>query len=71
MVSTSENIFIFELTGNKNEVESVITKLEKYDIIEIVRSGMVAMVDGDNSQNKPYLKKTEPNWSTFRIMESF
>ena len=71
MVSTSENIFIFELTGNKNEVESAITKLEKYDIIEIVRSGMVAMVDGDNSQNRPHLKKTEPNWSTFRIMESF
>ena len=47
------------------------TKLEKYDVIEIVRSGMVAMVDGDNSQNKPHLKKTEPNWSTFRIMESF
>ena len=71
LVSTSDSIFIFELTGNKDDVESVIIKLKKYDIIEIVRSGMVAMVDGDNSQNKPHLKKTEPNWSTFRIMESF
>ena len=71
LVSTSDSIFIFELTGNKDDVESVIIKLKQYGIIEIVRSGMVAMVDGDNSQNKPHLKKTEPNWSTFRIMESF
>jgi acetolactate synthase-1/3 small subunit len=71
LVSSLDNIFIFELTGSKDDVELVIIALEKYNILEIVRSGMVAMIEGNDTLYKPQLEKTEPNWSTFRIMESF
>ena len=62
---------IFELTGYEKEVESVIKALEKYDILEIVRSGKVAMVAGNSSKHQPELTKSEPNWTTSRILESY
>jgi len=71
IVSSEGDIYILELTGNKDDVESSIITLKKFNILEIVRSGMVAMVEGNNPSYKPYLKRTEPNGSTFRIMESF
>jgi len=45
--------------------------LQKYDILEIVRSGKVAMVAGNNSKHQPELTKSEPNWTTSRILESY
>jgi len=69
IVSSQNNIYILELTGNIDDVESSIIRLKKFNILEIVRSGMVAMVEGNNLSYKPYLKRTEPNGSTFRIME--
>ena len=63
------NIYILELIGNIDDVESSIIRLKKFNILEIVRSGMVAMVKGNNLSYRPYLKRTEPNGSTFRIME--
>ncbi len=62
---------IFELTGYEKEVEFIITALEKYDVLEIVRSGKVAMVAGNYSEHQPELTKSEPNWSTSRILEFF
>ena len=62
---------IFELTGYEKEVETVIKALEKYDILEIVRSGKVAMVAGNSSKHQPELTKSEPNWTTARILESY
>ncbi len=62
---------IFELTGYEEEVEFVIKALEEYEILEIVRSGKVAMVAGNYLEHQPELTKTEPSWSTSRILESF
>ena len=62
---------IFELTGYEEEVESVIKALEKYDILEIVRSGKVEMVAGNSLKHQPELTKSEPNWTTSRILESY
>ena len=71
IISSESDIHMIELTGDKDDVESSIILLEKFNILEIVRSGMVAMIKGNSDSYKPQLKKTEPNWSTFRIMESF
>ena len=70
IISSDNNIIIVEITGIKDDVELAINSFKKFNIIEIVRSGTVAMVDGNNEVYKPELKKTEPNWSTFRIIES-
>ena len=41
----------------------------QFEIIEIVRSGKVAMISGDESHHKPDLMKTSPNSTTFRISD--
>ncbi len=71
IISLKENIYILELTGYVEDIELSIISLKEFNILEIVRSGMVAMVEGNNPLHKPYLKKTELNNQTFRIMETF
>ena len=69
IIDGTDDATIFELTGYEKEVESVIKELEKFDILEIVRSGKVAMVAGNSSKFQPELTKSELNWTTSRIME--
>ncbi|MEC9050080.1 MAG: acetolactate synthase small subunit, partial [Candidatus Neomarinimicrobiota bacterium] len=71
IIDGTDDATIFELTGYEKEVESVIKAMEKYNILEIVRSGKVAMVAGNSSKNQPELTKSEPNWTTSRILESY
>ena len=71
IIESNDDVTIFELTGYEDEVELAILQLEKYDVLEIVRSGKVAMASGNYAENQPELNKTEPNWSTRRILESF
>ena len=71
VIDGNDDAMIFELTGYEEEVEAAINELEQYEVLEIVRSGKVAMVAGNFLQHKPDLNKSEPNWSTSRILESF
>ncbi len=71
VIDGNEDAMILELTGYEKEVESAIKALEKYEVLEIVRSGEMAMVAGNFVAHKPELTKSEPNWSTYRILESF
>ena len=71
IIESNDDVTIFELTGYEDEIELAILQLEKYDVLEIVRSGKVAMASGNYAENQPELNKTEPNWSTRRILESF
>tara|TARA_Y100001970_G_C14239155_1_gene863793 strand:+ start:324 stop:875 length:552 start_codon:yes stop_codon:yes gene_type:complete len=71
IIESSDDATIFELTGYEEEVELAISQLERYNVLEIVRSGKVAMASGNYAENQPELNKTEPNWSTRRILESF
>lgn len=71
VIDGNEDAMIFELSGYEKEVEFVIKALEKYEVQEIVRSGKMAMVAGNFMAHKPELTKSEPNWSTSRILESF
>jgi hypothetical protein len=52
-------------------VESAIDILNKHDVLELMRSGKMAMVSGNSDQNKPKLVKSDPNWATQRLIESY
>ncbi|MBT3180081.1 MAG: acetolactate synthase small subunit [Candidatus Marinimicrobia bacterium] len=71
IIDEKDNAVIIELTGSEKDVESAIQSFDAYDILEIVRSGKVAMVSGNFFENKPSLTKKEPNWATGQILDSF
>ena len=51
---------ILELSGNESTVEENINILSKFKILELLRSGKMAMISGDQDKNKPVLTKSEP-----------
>ena len=51
---------ILELSGNESTVEENINLLSKFKILELLRSGKMAMISGDQDKNKPVLTKSEP-----------
>ena len=62
---------LIELSGNESNVELAIQTLSKHIVLELMRSGKMAMVSGDNDENKPKLVKSNPNWATERLLESY
>ena len=51
---------ILELSGNENIVEENIKTLKKFKVLELLRSGKMAMVSGNQEKNKPVLTRSEP-----------
>ena len=51
---------ILELSGNEVTVEKSIAFLKKFKILELLRSGKMAMISGNQKKNKPVLVKSEP-----------
>ena len=51
---------ILELSGNEETVEENIKTLKKFHILELLRSGKMAMVSGNEEKNKPVLTRSEP-----------
>ena len=51
---------ILELSGNEKIVEENITTLKKFKVLELLRSGKMAMVSGNQEKNKPVLTRSEP-----------
>ncbi len=51
---------ILELSGNESTVEQNINILSKFKVLELLRSGKMAMISGDQDKNKPILIRSEP-----------
>ena len=51
---------ILELSGNEMTVEENIKTLKKFKVLELLRSGKMAMVSGNQERNKPVLTRSEP-----------
>ena len=51
---------ILELSGNEMTVEENIKTLKKFKVLELLRSGKMAMVSGNEEKNKPVLTMSEP-----------
>ena len=51
---------ILELSGNEETVEENIKTLKKFKVLELLRSGKMAMVSGNEEKNKPVLTRSEP-----------
>ena len=51
---------ILELSGNEKIVEENIKNLKKFKVLELLRSGKMAMVSGNQEKNKPVLTRSEP-----------
>ena len=51
---------ILELSGNEKIVEENIKTLKKFKVLELLHSGKMAMVSGNQEKNKPVLTRSEP-----------
>ena len=71
ILDEDDDVMIVELSGDESTVEKTIDLFEKYDIIELMRSGKMAMVSGNNESHQPQLVKSDPSWTTQRLSEAF
>ena len=51
---------ILEISGDESTVEKTINILSKFEVLELLRSGKMAMISGDQERNKPVLTRSEP-----------
>ena len=49
-----------EISGDESTVEETINILSKFEVLELLRSGKMAMISGDQERNKPVLTRSEP-----------
>ena len=71
ILNKNNDIIILEITGDEEKVEGMINKLDQYEIIELMRSGKMAMVEGDDEDYQPKLVKSDPDWATKQLQQSF
>ena len=50
IVDVSENALIIEVTGSEDKIDSLIRFLEPYGILELLKSGLVAMDRGEKTK---------------------
>ena len=51
---------ILEISGDESTVKENINILSKFKVLELLRSGKMAMISGDQERNKPVLIRSEP-----------
>ena len=71
ILDEDDDVMIVELSGDESTVEKTIASFEKFDIIELMRSGKMAMVSGNDENHQPELVKSDPSWTTQRLSEAF
>ena len=71
ILDEDDDVMIVELSGYESTVKNTIALLEKYDIVELMRSGKMAMVSGNDESYQPKLVKSDPSWTTQRLSEAF
>jgi len=59
MPPTGPDSIIVEITGDEEKIESFITLLEDFEVIELVRTGRVAMLRG-SAISHPQEEREEP-----------
>ena len=64
ILDSDKNAMILELSGNESTVEDTIKTLERYNILELLRSGKMAMISGNKDKHKPKLIKSSPYWES-------
>ena len=62
ILDNNNDAMVLELSGNESTVEENIKYLEKFTILELLRSGKMAMLSGNDEKNKPNLIKSSPYW---------
>lgn len=60
ILDDDQQSMILELSGNEKIVEENIKTLKKFKVLELLRSGKMAMVSGNQEKNKPVLTRSEP-----------
>jgi len=71
ILDEDDDVMIIELSGDQLTVEKTIALFEKYDIIELMRSGKMAMVSGNDESHQPELVKSDPSWTTQQLTKAF
>ena len=72
IIDNSDSIFILEATGDVEEVDSLIKELKKFNILEIMRSGKMAMVESSQDEHRAELKENirKKSWATQQISDA-
>ena len=60
ILDDDQKSMILELSGNEKTVEENIEILKRFKVLELLRSGKMAMVSGNQEKNKPVLTRSEP-----------
>jgi|TARA_B100001079_G_C16409815_1_gene515694 acetolactate synthase-1/3 small subunit len=72
IIDNDNSICIVEATGEVEEVENLIKKLKQFEILEIMRSGKVAMVKVDQDEHRVEIEemKRQKGWTTQQISDA-
>jgi acetolactate synthase-1/3 small subunit len=72
IIDNDNSICIVEATGEVEEVENLIKQLKQFEILEIMRSGKVAMVKVDQDEHRVEIeeKKKQKSWATQQISDA-
>tara|TARA_B100000686_G_scaffold355049_1_gene469426 strand:- start:9296 stop:9823 length:528 start_codon:yes stop_codon:yes gene_type:complete len=62
IVEQDDRTLIIELSGSEEKVEKIIKALGSYNVIELMRSGKMAMLSGNEESHQPDLRKSDPYW---------
>ena len=71
ILEQKKDTIILELSGNEAKVEEMISKLKTFDVLELMRSGKMAMISGNDGEHQPELVKSDPEWATQKLMEAY
>ena len=72
IIDNCDSSYIVEATGDVKEVENLIKKLKKFNILEIMRSGKMAMVESDQDEHRVDLEEIsgKKSWATQQISDA-
>jgi acetolactate synthase small subunit len=72
IIDNCDSIYIVETTGDVKQVENLIKKLKKFNILEIMRSGKMAMVESGQDEHRVDLEETsgKKSWATQQISDA-
>jgi len=72
IIDSEEGAVIIEATGYDMEIESLLKQLKKYDIVELMRTGKMAMRRGSHLELKEKLEMmtTDQQWTTKQIQSA-
>lgn len=63
IVDVAHDSLVVEITGDEDKVESLALLMEKFGVLEIMRSGRLAMVRGSVWQADSAAKAAAPSWT--------